>query len=191
MKQIIHINHLFQSFYLSFYFIASVHFFIDMFFFFFIIGNDQTKISLFCFPSFNEALKRLEEGFVFEHNVGLCGVGFSSLKACTASDHANLTRPEPYGAGVGGLFLRNLFCFAFVACFVSSHFHHLQTCVLKVNIHCDGCKQKVKKLLQRIEGAPFLFTSLVSHILSCPYYSLTMLILVYIIISTFPCFSWL
>ncbi|EOY00920.1 Heavy metal transport/detoxification superfamily protein isoform 6 [Theobroma cacao] len=27
-----------------------------------------------------------------------------------------------------------------------------QTCVLKVNIHCDGCKQKVKKLLQRIEG---------------------------------------
>ncbi|KAJ0039125.1 hypothetical protein Pint_22232 [Pistacia integerrima] len=29
----------------------------------------------------------------------------------------------------------------------------IQTCVLKVNIHCDGCKQKVKKLLQRIEGA--------------------------------------
>uniref|UniRef100_A0A5B6ZJN2 HMA domain-containing protein n=1 Tax=Davidia involucrata TaxID=16924 RepID=A0A5B6ZJN2_DAVIN len=28
----------------------------------------------------------------------------------------------------------------------------IQTCVLKVNIHCDGCKQKVKKLLQRIEG---------------------------------------
>ncbi|KAF8394457.1 hypothetical protein HHK36_020665 [Tetracentron sinense] len=27
-----------------------------------------------------------------------------------------------------------------------------QTCVLKVNIHCDGCKQKVKKLLQKIEG---------------------------------------
>ncbi|KAJ6312649.1 hypothetical protein OIU77_014215 [Salix suchowensis] len=26
------------------------------------------------------------------------------------------------------------------------------TSVLKVNIHCDGCKQKVKKLLQRIEG---------------------------------------
>nr|GLL32259.1 heavy metal-associated isoprenylated plant protein 37 [Ipomoea trifida] len=33
-------------------------------------------------------------------------------------------------------------------------FKHLkiQTCVLKVNIHCDGCKQKVKKILQRIEG---------------------------------------
>lgn len=28
----------------------------------------------------------------------------------------------------------------------------IQTFVLKVNIHCDGCKQKVKKLLQRIEG---------------------------------------
>lgn len=28
----------------------------------------------------------------------------------------------------------------------------IQTCVLKVNIHCDGCKQKVKKLLQRTEG---------------------------------------
>ncbi|XXG54420.1 hypothetical protein AAC387_Pa03g2303 [Persea americana] len=28
----------------------------------------------------------------------------------------------------------------------------IQTCVLKVYIHCDGCKQKVKKLLQKIEG---------------------------------------
>ncbi|KAL3654466.1 hypothetical protein CASFOL_004147 [Castilleja foliolosa] len=28
----------------------------------------------------------------------------------------------------------------------------IQTCVLKVNVHCDGCKQKVKKLLHRIEG---------------------------------------
>ncbi|GFZ15917.1 heavy metal transport/detoxification superfamily protein [Actinidia rufa] len=28
----------------------------------------------------------------------------------------------------------------------------IQTCVLKVNIHCYGCKQKVKKILQRIEG---------------------------------------
>ncbi|XP_022152323.1 heavy metal-associated isoprenylated plant protein 37 [Momordica charantia] len=27
-----------------------------------------------------------------------------------------------------------------------------QTCVLRVNVHCDGCRQKVKKLLQRIEG---------------------------------------
>ncbi|XP_052206223.1 heavy metal-associated isoprenylated plant protein 37 [Diospyros lotus] len=31
-------------------------------------------------------------------------------------------------------------------------FLKIQTWVLKVNIHCDGCKQKVKKLLQRIDG---------------------------------------
>ncbi|CAD5191559.1 unnamed protein product [Musa acuminata subsp. malaccensis] len=28
----------------------------------------------------------------------------------------------------------------------------IQTVILKVHIHCDGCKQQVKKLLQRIEG---------------------------------------
>lgn len=28
----------------------------------------------------------------------------------------------------------------------------LQTTVLKVHIHCEGCKKKVKKLLQKIEG---------------------------------------
>ncbi|KAK4748841.1 hypothetical protein SAY87_015427 [Trapa incisa] len=27
-----------------------------------------------------------------------------------------------------------------------------QICVLRVNIHCEGCKKKVKKLLQKIEG---------------------------------------
>ncbi|CAA0834768.1 Heavy metal transport/detoxification superfamily protein [Striga hermonthica] len=31
-------------------------------------------------------------------------------------------------------------------------FLKIQTCVLKVNIHCDGCKHKVKKILQKIEG---------------------------------------
>ncbi|XP_073277666.1 heavy metal-associated isoprenylated plant protein 32-like [Primulina huaijiensis] len=31
-------------------------------------------------------------------------------------------------------------------------FLKIQTCVLKVNIHCDGCKQKVKKILQKIDG---------------------------------------
>nr|GMD63416.1 heavy metal-associated isoprenylated plant protein 33-like [Ipomoea batatas] len=31
-------------------------------------------------------------------------------------------------------------------------FVKIQTCVLKVNIHCEGCKNKVKKILQRIEG---------------------------------------
>ncbi|KAK9292453.1 hypothetical protein L1049_020425 [Liquidambar formosana] len=28
----------------------------------------------------------------------------------------------------------------------------IQTCMLRVSIHCDGCKKKVKKLLQKIEG---------------------------------------
>ncbi|KAL1802325.1 hypothetical protein ACET3Z_030972 [Daucus carota] len=28
----------------------------------------------------------------------------------------------------------------------------MQSCVLRVNIHCDGCKHKVKKLLQKMEG---------------------------------------
>ncbi|KAF3951566.1 hypothetical protein CMV_022803 [Castanea mollissima] len=28
----------------------------------------------------------------------------------------------------------------------------MQSCVLRVNIHCEGCKQKVKKLLQKIDG---------------------------------------
>ncbi|KAJ9700227.1 hypothetical protein PVL29_005853 [Vitis rotundifolia] len=31
-------------------------------------------------------------------------------------------------------------------------FLKIQTCVLKVNIHCDGCKHKVKKILHKIEG---------------------------------------
>ncbi|XVF64958.1 hypothetical protein PTKIN_Ptkin09bG0208600 [Pterospermum kingtungense] len=31
-------------------------------------------------------------------------------------------------------------------------FMKIQTCVLKVNIHCDGCNQKVKKILQKIDG---------------------------------------
>ncbi|XP_059670742.1 heavy metal-associated isoprenylated plant protein 37-like [Cornus florida] len=29
---------------------------------------------------------------------------------------------------------------------------NIETCVLKVQIHCHGCRQKVKKLLKRIEG---------------------------------------
>ncbi|KAK9054197.1 hypothetical protein SSX86_025275 [Deinandra increscens subsp. villosa] len=29
---------------------------------------------------------------------------------------------------------------------------HIKTCALKVNIHCEGCKDKVKKILKKIEG---------------------------------------
>ncbi|KAL0919795.1 hypothetical protein M5K25_011914 [Dendrobium thyrsiflorum] len=32
------------------------------------------------------------------------------------------------------------------------NFLKTKTCVLKVNIHCEGCKKKVKKLLQKIDG---------------------------------------
>ncbi|KAH6771854.1 Leucine-rich repeat protein kinase family protein [Perilla frutescens var. hirtella] len=35
------------------------------------------------------ALKRLNEGFHFENNPGLCGSGFTSLRACTAWDNTN------------------------------------------------------------------------------------------------------
>ncbi|CAL9111341.1 unnamed protein product, partial [Musa textilis] len=31
-------------------------------------------------------------------------------------------------------------------------FLKIQTCILKVNIHCDGCKKKVKKLLHKVDG---------------------------------------
>ncbi|XP_022761060.1 heavy metal-associated isoprenylated plant protein 32-like [Durio zibethinus] len=31
-------------------------------------------------------------------------------------------------------------------------FMKIQTCILKVNIHCDGCKHNVKKILQKIDG---------------------------------------
>ncbi|KAJ6410689.1 hypothetical protein OIU84_007443 [Salix udensis] len=48
------------------------------------------------------ALKRLNDGFLYENNLGLCGAGFMSLKACNASE-LNPSRPEPFGTGVNGL----------------------------------------------------------------------------------------
>lgn len=51
--------------------------------------------------------------------------------------------------------------FALFVCIIS--FHSLQTYVLRVNIHCDGCKQKVKKLLQRIEGTVSLLVIMSPH----------------------------
>ena len=45
-------------------------------------------------------------------------------------------------------------CFQCFFCFF--FFPNLQTYVLGVNIHCDGCKQKVKKIIQIIEGVSFL-----------------------------------
>ncbi|KAK1433208.1 hypothetical protein QVD17_10116 [Tagetes erecta] len=41
----------------------------------------------------------------------------------------------------------NAYVFEIPFCFLDE-----QKCALKVNIHCDGCKQKVKKILKKIEG---------------------------------------
>lgn len=56
----------------------------------------------------NEALKRLSEGLLFENNLGLCGVGFPSLKACNGSNHVNPSQPEPYGPGSTNLPTRDI-----------------------------------------------------------------------------------
>ncbi|KAL3516992.1 hypothetical protein ACH5RR_023894 [Cinchona calisaya] len=44
------------------------------------------------------ALKRLNEGFQYANNSGLCGVGFSTLNVCTYSG-TNPNKPEPFGPG--------------------------------------------------------------------------------------------
>ncbi|KAF5457726.1 hypothetical protein F2P56_021806 [Juglans regia] len=54
------------------------------------------------------ALKRLNDGFLYQNNLGLCGIGFLSLKACNASDHLNPSRPEPYGPGATNLPTREI-----------------------------------------------------------------------------------
>ncbi|KAJ8771442.1 hypothetical protein K2173_026619 [Erythroxylum novogranatense] len=53
------------------------------------------------------ALKRLNEGFFYGNNFGLCGAGFKSLKSCNASD-LHSSRPEAYGAGSSGLPTREI-----------------------------------------------------------------------------------
>lgn len=42
-------------------------------------------------------LKRLEENFQYGNNTGICGVGFSSLRACTAYDKMNNVQPKSIG----------------------------------------------------------------------------------------------
>lgn len=54
------------------------------------------------------ALKRLVEGFQYTNNPGLCGVGFSSLRVCSASDNLIPNRPEPYGGGTPGLSTKDI-----------------------------------------------------------------------------------
>ncbi|CAN1842667.1 LRR receptor kinase BAK1 [Linum perenne] len=43
------------------------------------------------------ALKRLNEGFLFANNPGLCGSGFMYLRPCNSSEGTNSNKPEPYG----------------------------------------------------------------------------------------------
>ncbi|KAB2064852.1 hypothetical protein ES319_A09G049300v1 [Gossypium barbadense] len=49
------------------------------------------------------ALKRLNDGFLFQNNPGLCGSGFASLKVCNDSDHINPSKPEVYGSEAAGV----------------------------------------------------------------------------------------
>ncbi|GFP95004.1 probable LRR receptor-like serine/threonine-protein kinase at5g45780 [Phtheirospermum japonicum] len=48
------------------------------------------------------ALKRLNEGFQYANNTGLCGPTFTSLQTCTASNQ-NSNKPEPFGTGTSRL----------------------------------------------------------------------------------------
>ncbi|KAK6142917.1 hypothetical protein DH2020_023265 [Rehmannia glutinosa] len=48
------------------------------------------------------ALKRLEEGFQYANNTGLCGITYASLQICSASAQ-NSNKPEPFGSGTSHL----------------------------------------------------------------------------------------
>ncbi|KAJ4776663.1 Protein NSP-INTERACTING KINASE 2 [Rhynchospora pubera] len=49
-------------------------------------------------------LKRLNGGFQFANNKGLCGAGFDTLKLCPSSEPLdNPSKPEPFGPGLTGL----------------------------------------------------------------------------------------
>ncbi|XP_073144830.1 proline-rich receptor-like protein kinase PERK9 isoform X2 [Henckelia pumila] len=47
-------------------------------------------------------LKRLNEGFQYENNPGLCGIDFSLLSSCADSSRSS-SKPEPFGPGAGRL----------------------------------------------------------------------------------------
>ncbi|GAB4858730.1 hypothetical protein Ancab_010204 [Ancistrocladus abbreviatus] len=49
------------------------------------------------------ALKRLNEGFQYANNPGLCGAGFLALRTCTASGQLDPIQAEPDGGGATGL----------------------------------------------------------------------------------------
>ncbi|OWM64934.1 hypothetical protein CDL15_Pgr028652 [Punica granatum] len=43
------------------------------------------------------ALRRLNSGFQYQNNPGLCGFGFPNLEACHAADYIDPSKPEPLG----------------------------------------------------------------------------------------------
>lgn len=45
------------------------------------------------------ALHRMNDGFQYENNPGLCGVGFTSLRVCTDFNSQNHSKPEPFTPG--------------------------------------------------------------------------------------------
>lgn len=47
-------------------------------------------------------MKRLDEGFQYANNTGLCGISFPSLQICSASGE-NSNKPEPFGPGTSHL----------------------------------------------------------------------------------------
>ncbi|OWM73901.1 probable leucine-rich repeat receptor-like protein kinase At5g63930 [Punica granatum] len=48
------------------------------------------------------SLKRLNDGFLYENNLDLCGAGYLTLTACNASYSLGSSRPEPYASGTTG-----------------------------------------------------------------------------------------
>ncbi|CAI9092082.1 OLC1v1027230C1 [Oldenlandia corymbosa var. corymbosa] len=74
------------------------------------------------------ALKRLIGGFRYENNLGLCGAEFTSLSACSASDHLNRDRPEPFGVGTNGFPTRDI----------------PETANLRLNCTGSGCSKSSK-----------------------------------------------
>lgn len=62
-------------------------------------------VFLYSFVPILTVLKRFNEGFAFENNLGLCGAEFSSLKSC---DGTAPEEPKPYSATVTGFPTRDI-----------------------------------------------------------------------------------
>lgn len=54
------------------------------------------------------ALKKLNGGFKGENNLGLCGVGFSSLRVCSTLDNSNINKEEPFAPRINSSATKNV-----------------------------------------------------------------------------------